>query len=174
MTDRRECTGKGGRRARQRRRQRLSHFELHTRRRTPWLTCPAVSPTPHEPFFLTRTCRASRKKKSFRYRRNRNGRWKNCGEPGLIPGGSQICFVKRRSGHYRFPAPGRVTHAAKAFYPLPVSLIRDFVIGFLRIPPRGGQPCLDGWFRSSRPMGDFHPLNASHTEHTRRNRLSHT
>src|SRR5512141_1653607 len=54
-----------------------------------------------------------------------------------------------------------------ASYPLPVRRIRDFVIGFLQIPPRGGHPCLDGWFRSLRSMGDFHPLNASHTEHTR-------
>jgi len=34
-------------------------------------------------------------------------------------------------------------------------------------PPRGGHPCLAGWFRSLRSMGDFHPLNTSHTEHTR-------
>jgi hypothetical protein len=69
---------------------------------------------------------------------------------------------------FGLPVPGWVTHAAKAFYPLPVRRVRDFVIGFLQIPPRGGHPCLDGWFRSSRPMGDFHPLNAnaSHTEHT--------
>src|ERR1035438_7678283 len=60
-----------------------------------------------------------------------------------------------------------------ASYPVSVRRVRDFVIGFLQIPPRDGHPCLDGWFRSSRSMGDFHPLNASHTEHTRRNRLSY-
>src|SRR2546421_10150279 len=54
-----------------------------------------------------------------------------------------------------------------ASYSVSVRRVRDFVIGFLRIPPRDGHPCLDGWFRSSRSMGDFHPLNASHTEHTR-------
>ena len=65
------------------------------------------------------------------------------------------------------PDPGRVTQAAKALYPLPVRRIRDFVIGFLQIPPRGGHPCLDGWLRSLRSMRDFHPLNTSHTEQTR-------
>src|SRR5450631_789614 len=72
-----------------------------------------------------------------------------------------------------FPVPGRVTHAALASYPLPVRRIRDFVISFLQIPPRDGHPCLDGWFRSLRSIGDFHPLNANHTEHTRRKRLPH-
>jgi hypothetical protein len=38
---------------------------------------------------------------------------------------------------------------------------------FFRPRPRGRSPCLDGWFRSSRSMGDLHPLNANHTEHTR-------
>src|ERR1035438_4039720 len=61
----------------------------------------------------------------------------------------------------------------QALYPLPVRRIRDFVISFLQIPPRDGHPCLDGWFRSLRSMGDFHPLNANHTEHTRRKRLRH-
>src|SRR5947208_5420636 len=61
-----------------------------------------------------------------------------------------------------------------ASYPVSVRRVHDFVIGFLRIPPRDGHPCLDGWFRSSRSMGDFHPLNASHTEHTRRKRLRYT
>src|SRR5207248_11311339 len=60
-----------------------------------------------------------------------------------------------------------------ASYPVSVRRVHDFVIGFLQIPPCDGHPCLDGWFRSSRSMGDFHPLNASHTEHTRRKRLSH-
>ena len=36
-----------------------------------------------------------------------------------------------------------------------------------------GHPCPDGWFRSSRSMGDFHPLNASHTEHSRPGCLSY-
>src|ERR1700681_2512917 len=40
--------------------------------------------------------------------------------------------------------------------------IRDFVISFLQIPPRDGHPCLDGWFRSLRSIGDLHPLNAHH------------
>lgn len=69
------------------------------------------------------------------------------------------------------PWPGDPT--TKASYPLPVRRIRDFVISFLQIPSRDGHPCLDGWFRSSRSMGDFHPLNTSHTEHTRRKRLLH-
>src|SRR5579872_2944513 len=59
------------------------------------------------------------------------------------------------------PVPGRVTHPTLALYPLPVRRIRDFVIGFLQIPPRDGHPCLDGWFRSSRSIGDLHPLNAT-------------
>src|SRR5438552_9283624 len=54
-----------------------------------------------------------------------------------------------------------------ASYPVSVRRVHDFVIGFLQIPPHGGHPCLDGQFRSSRSAGDFHPLNASHTEHTR-------
>src|ERR1035438_6956709 len=44
---------------------------------------------------------------------------------------------------------------------------------FFRSRLRDGHPCLDGWFRSSRSMGDFHPLNASHTEHTRAEALPH-
>src|SRR5580700_8454980 len=45
---------------------------------------------------------------------------------------------------------------------LPIRRIRDFAISFLQIPPRDGHPCLDGWFRSLRSMGDLHPLNAYH------------
>jgi len=41
-----------------------------------------------------------------------------------------------------FPVPGRVTHTTLAWYPLPVRQIRDFVIGFLQIPPCDGHPCL--------------------------------
>src|SRR5579872_5892801 len=59
------------------------------------------------------------------------------------------------------PVPGRVTHPTLALYPLPVRRIRDFVIGFLQIPPRDWHPCLYGWFRSSRSIGDLHPLNAT-------------
>jgi hypothetical protein len=65
------------------------------------------------------------------------------------------------------PRPWPGDPSWKGLYPLSVRRLRDFVIGFLQIPPRGGHPCLDGWFRSSRSMGDFHPLNTSHTEHTR-------
>ena len=68
-----------------------------------------------------------------------------------------------------FPIPGWVTRTMLALYPprclvpsLPVRRIRDFVIGFLQIPPRGGHPCLDGWFRSLRSIGDSHPRNAYH------------
>src|ERR1700677_282899 len=49
-----------------------------------------------------------------------------------------------------------------ASHPLPVRRLHDFVIGFLQIPPRDGHPCLDGWFRSLRSIGDLHPLNAHH------------
>src|ERR1700722_13240381 len=49
-----------------------------------------------------------------------------------------------------------------ASYPLAVRRLRDFAISFLQIPPRDGHPCLDGWFRSLRSMGDLHPLNAYH------------
>src|SRR5580704_9524401 len=49
-----------------------------------------------------------------------------------------------------------------ASYPLAVRRLRDFAINFLQIPPRDGHPCLDGWFRSLRSMGDLHPLNAYH------------
>src|ERR1700686_5327508 len=45
---------------------------------------------------------------------------------------------------------------------LPVRRVRDFAISFLQIPPRDGHPCLDGWFRSLRSIGDSHPLNAHH------------
>src|SRR5580693_6044442 len=38
---------------------------------------------------------------------------------------------------------------------LPIRRFRDFVIGFLQIPPRDGHPCLDGWFRSLRPIEDL-------------------
>jgi hypothetical protein len=65
------------------------------------------------------------------------------------------------------PSLAGLPNAEMALYPLSVRRIPDFVVGFLQIPPRGGHPCLDGWFRSSRSMGDFHPLNTSHTEHTR-------
>ena len=58
-------------------------------------------------------------------------------------------------------------------HPIPVRRIHNFVISFLQIPPRDGHPCLDGWFRSSQSMGDFHPLNASHTEHTKQECLLH-
>jgi len=40
------------------------------------------------------------------------------------------------------PVPGRVTRTTLALYPLPVRRIRDFVIGFLQIPPRDGHLCL--------------------------------
>jgi len=69
--------------------------------------------------------------------------------------------------HRASPSLAGWPNTAMASYPVSVRRVRDFVIGFLRIPPCGGHPCLDGWFRSSRSMGDFHPLNASHTEHTR-------
>ena len=65
------------------------------------------------------------------------------------------------------PSLAGLPNAEMALYPLSVRRIHDFVVGFLQIPPRGGHPCLDGWFRSSRSMGDFHPLNTSHTEHTK-------
>jgi len=70
------------------------------------------------------------------------------------PAGSTPQRSERQSG---FPIPGWVTQHCVALYPVSVRRIRDFVIGFLQVPPRGGHPCLDGWFRSSRPMGDFHP-----------------
>src|SRR5437667_7256880 len=59
------------------------------------------------------------------------------------------------------PVPGRVTRTTLALYPLAVRRVRDFVISFLQIPPRDGHPCLDGWFRSLRSIGDSHPLNAT-------------
>ena len=65
------------------------------------------------------------------------------------------------------PSLAGLPNAEMALYPLSVRRIHDFVVGFLQILPRGGHPCLDGWFRSSRSMGDFHPLNTSHTEHTK-------
>jgi len=60
------------------------------------------------------------------------------------------------------PVPGRVTHTTLALYPFPLRRVRDFAISFLQIPPRDGHPCLDGWFRSLRSIGDSHPLNAHH------------
>ena len=53
------------------------------------------------------------------------------------------------------PVPGRVAHTILALYPLAVRRVRDFVIGFLQIPPRDGHPCLDGWFRSLRSIEDL-------------------
>jgi hypothetical protein len=77
--------------------------------------------------------------------------------PGLV--GSTGMAFRMTIGRPR-PWPG--THATLALYPLPICRIRDCVIGFLQIPPRDGHPCLDGWFRSLRSIGDSHPLNAHH------------
>jgi hypothetical protein len=40
------------------------------------------------------------------------------------------------------PRPWPGDPSCKGLNPLPVRRIRDFVIGFLQIPPRDGHPCL--------------------------------
>ena len=71
------------------------------------------------------------------------------------------------------PSLAGLPNAATASYPLPIRRIHDFVVGFLQIPPRDGHPCLDGWFRSLRSIGDSHPLNAHQYSTHQANRLPH-
>jgi hypothetical protein len=73
----------------------------------------------------------------------------------LLPDSSDLpCGFRMTIGHSR-PWPGYpkphwpyIRRSRQNARLLPVRRFRDFVIGFLQIPPRGGHPCLDGWFRS--------------------------
>jgi len=43
-----------------------------------------------------------------------------------------------------------------------------FALGFLQIPPRGGHPCHQLWFLSSRPIRDFNPIEIKYAWHTKK------
>jgi hypothetical protein len=75
------------------------------------------------------------------------------------------CGVRMSMG---VPVRCLVTHATPALYPVSVRRFRRPVMGFLQIRPRGRHPCLDGRFRSLRPVEDFHLLNWQHAWRTRR------
>ena len=60
------------------------------------------------------------------------------------------------SSGLQFPSWSRVPHVANA------------IPRFLQIRPRDRHPCLDGWFRSLRPIEDLHLLNTRHAWHTRK------
>ena len=76
------------------------------------------------------------------------------------------CGVRMSMG---VPVHCLVTHATPALYPVSVRRFRRPVMGFLQIRPRGRHPCLDGRFRSLRPVEDFHLLNWQHAWRTKKN-----
>ena len=75
------------------------------------------------------------------------------------------CGVRMSMG---VPVHCLVTHATPALYPVSVRRFRRPVMGFLQIRPRGRHPCLDGRFRSLRPVEDFHLLNWQHAWRTKK------